>query len=198
MLSNKLEEGVTPESLFKNNEQKKGNLLLNLKNNENNNKNMVLFAGKDDFKHVGQLSFEDQLLMRLEKLCIDFFRCILKNHTYEIKLLSQTIDNYFHKFGFLGEDMSPRKNNNESKAVNNERDLKDNVREEVETWKRKVGDKDRDIKHLNGKLENARSKLEQMRHDYLKDISHLREYMFQKDSQTQIVDYIDVRFFEAS
>jgi len=34
-----------------------------------------------------------------------------------------------------------------------------------------------------------------MRHDYLKDLSHLREYMFQKDQAK--ADYIDVRYFEA-
>lgn len=33
-----------------------------------------------------------------------------------------------------------------------------------------------------------------MRYDYLKDLSHLREYMVQKDSNT--MDFVDARFFE--
>ena len=37
-----------------------------------------------------------------------------------------------------------------------------------------------------------------MRYDYLKDLCHLREYMFQKDTKNSNIDYIDVRFFEAS
>ena len=37
-----------------------------------------------------------------------------------------------------------------------------------------------------------------MRHNYLKDLSHLREYMFQKEQQKYFIDYIDVRYFEAA
>lgn len=47
-------------------------------------------------------------------------------------------------------------------------------------------------------MEEERSKMDEMRYDYLKDISHLKEYMFLKDQNKYIVDYIDVRFFEAS
>jgi hypothetical protein len=37
-----------------------------------------------------------------------------------------------------------------------------------------------------------------MRSNYLKDITHLKEYMFVRDNYTTSTDYIDVRFFEAS
>lgn len=32
----------------------------------------------------------------------------------------------------------------------------------------------------------------------MKDIRHLREFIYQKDNKTNNNDYIDVRFFEAS
>lgn len=32
----------------------------------------------------------------------------------------------------------------------------------------------------------------------MKDISHLREFIYQKDAEHSLVGYIDVRFFEAS
>ena len=37
-----------------------------------------------------------------------------------------------------------------------------------------------------------------MRYDYMKDLCHLREYMFQKDVKNSSVDYVEVRFFEAT
>ncbi|CDW88897.1 UNKNOWN [Stylonychia lemnae] len=53
-----------------------------------------------------------------------------------------------------------------------------------------------DVKNYQIKFEEDQKKIEEMRHDYLKDLSHLREYMFQKDQAK--ADYIDVRYFEAS
>jgi hypothetical protein len=35
-----------------------------------------------------------------------------------------------------------------------------------------------------------------MRYDYMREISHLREQMFQKEIRNKDVEYIDVRFFE--
>ena len=37
-----------------------------------------------------------------------------------------------------------------------------------------------------------------MRYDYLKDVNHLKEYMYQKDQAKYVVDYIDVRYFETT
>ena len=50
---------------------------------------------------------------------------------------------------------------------------------------------------MHHRMEEERKKQEQMRYDYLKDISHLREYMIQKEN-VLMVDYIDVRYFEAT
>lgn len=46
-------------------------------------------------------------------------------------------------------------------------------------------------------IDRAKKALDEMRYNYLKDISHLKEYMFMKDKH-YTVDYLDVRFFEAS
>ena len=35
-----------------------------------------------------------------------------------------------------------------------------------------------------------------MRYTYLKDISHLKEYMYLKDNSQTVIDYVDVRYFE--
>lgn len=37
-----------------------------------------------------------------------------------------------------------------------------------------------------------------MRYTYLKDISHLKEYMYLKDNSQTVIDYVDVRYFEAT
>jgi hypothetical protein len=37
-----------------------------------------------------------------------------------------------------------------------------------------------------------------MRYDYLRDILHLREYVYLKDNKYSVSDYIDARYFEAS
>lgn len=37
-----------------------------------------------------------------------------------------------------------------------------------------------------------------MRYTYLKDLVHLKEYMFLKDQANTIIDYVDVRYFEAT
>lgn len=37
-----------------------------------------------------------------------------------------------------------------------------------------------------------------MRYTYLKDIVHLKEYMFLKDQANTVIDYVDVRYFEAT
>ena len=40
--------------------------------------------------------------------------------------------------------------------------------------------------------------MDTLRYDYMKDLVHLREYMFQKEVRNSTMDYVDVRFFEAT
>ena len=37
-----------------------------------------------------------------------------------------------------------------------------------------------------------------MRFDYMKDISHLREFLYHKELSNKYTEYIDVRYFEAT
>ena len=33
------------------------------------------------------------MIMRIEKLCVEFFKIIVTNHTYDVKLMSTKMDN---------------------------------------------------------------------------------------------------------
>lgn len=52
--------------------------------------------GKDELKNYQQLNHEDSLLVRLEKMCVDFMKALQKFHTFQIKLTSMTLDNNFN------------------------------------------------------------------------------------------------------
>lgn len=56
------------------------------------------------------------------------------------------------------------------------------IRAENNELRQQLQNKDEEVKALAKRVESEIKKLEAMRYDYLKDISHLREYMFQKDS----------------
>jgi hypothetical protein len=52
------------------------------------------------------------------------------------------------------------------------------------------------LKEFNGKIEMNEESINRMRHDYLKELSNLREQVVFKDQKGKKFEYIDVYYFE--
>ena len=133
---------------------------------------------------------------------------------YDIKLLSKTIDKnqlvtlpqWLSKFGeqFSYYEQSLSKTNltherNELKVLIEDLKQKlDQKDKEMKKMQEIVEEKEIEVERIQRKIENQYQKMEGMRFDYMKDISHLREYLFQKEIKNKDVEFIDIRFFEPS
>jgi hypothetical protein len=68
----------------------------------------------------------------------------------------------------------------------------------VKKLKSQIDSKDKLIANHEKKTESLQALLDNLRYDYMKEICHLRDYMFQKEIKHANLEYIDVRFYEAS
>lgn len=69
---------------------------------------------------------------------------------------------------------------------------------EIKLLKDEIDIKNKTITDLEKKIMNLNTTIDNLRYDYMKDLCHLRELMFQKEVKNSAIDYIDVRFFEAT
>lgn len=68
----------------------------------------------------------------------------------------------------------------------------------ISELEQEVQEKSTAIAKLEKKYKANSDAKNSMRYDYLKDILHLREYVYLKENKQSVNDYVDARYFEAS